>query len=70
MLYLYSFLGIVLGILVLKYTYKIRRFFGIDPDMDRVFKGLGGTYLFIKMFGLALIVFSLFFMFGIIKISA
>jgi hypothetical protein len=63
---LYSLIGIAVGILVLKYSVQIYNFFGQDMDMERVFSGgLGGTHTFIKLFGLAIVIFSLFYMFKI-----
>ena len=69
MLYVFSFIGLIAGVLILKFTYKIRKFFGVDADINRIFGGLGGTYLFIELLGLVLIVISLLLMLGILPIA-
>ncbi|MEK9180779.1 MAG: hypothetical protein AAB871_00920 [Patescibacteria group bacterium] len=62
---LYSLLGIAIGIAILKYSPRILKFIGHDPDAERVFSGgLGGTNFFIKIFGLAIIIGSFFYLFG------
>ena len=63
---LYGLLGILVGILILKFTHRLLKFFGHDPDADRIFSGgLGGTGFAIKMIGLAVVIGSFFYMFGI-----
>ena len=63
--FLYSLIGILAGVVILKYTPKILRFFGHDPDAERIFGGgLGGTGFVIKIIGLAVVLGSFFYLFG------
>ena len=63
MRFLLGLLGIVIGIILLKYTPAIYNFFGRDPSAEKYF-GRGGTYKFLKFFALAVVIFSLMYMIG------
>ena len=63
MRFLYGLLGIIIGILILKYSPAIYNFFGKDPSAEKYF-GRGGTYKFLKLFALATVIFSLMYMIG------
>ena len=60
---LYSLGGIILGVLILKYSPKLLNFFGRDSDAEALFgAGLGGTYTVIKIIGLGIIIISTLFL--------
>ena len=63
MRFLLVILGIVAGIILLKYTPAIYRFFGQDPSAEK-YLGSGGTYKFLKLFALGVVIFSLMYMLG------
>ncbi|PIR97639.1 MAG: hypothetical protein COT91_00615 [Candidatus Doudnabacteria bacterium CG10_big_fil_rev_8_21_14_0_10_41_10] len=58
-----SILVIILGFIILKYTPAIYRFMGQDPDAEKYLGG-GGTFTFLKLFGVALIIGSILHLFG------
>jgi len=61
-----SILGIVVGILILRFSAGILNLFGRDPDAEK-YLGSGGTYTFIKLFGLACVVVSLMYLLGFFR---
>ncbi|MDP2933920.1 MAG: hypothetical protein Q8N81_07390 [bacterium] len=63
---IFGLISLIIGILMLKFTFKIRNFFGKDPDLEQTFgAGLGGTFFFIKLVALAVIVLSVLYLFGL-----
>jgi len=61
--FLYGLIGLIIGILILKYSPGIYKFTGKDNDAEQ-YLGRGGTYKFIKIFGVVIVVFSLLYMLG------
>ena len=58
-----SIIGIGVGIFILKYSAGILNLFGRDADAEH-YLGSGGTYKFIKLFGVGVILFSLLYLLG------
>lgn len=62
-----SLIGIVIGVILIWKTYPLVNTFGkFDWAEQYLAGGLGGTYFFYKLAGMALIVFSALYMFGIL----
>src|SRR3989338_7309665 len=58
---------IIIGVLVMKYTYILTQFTGRFDWAERYFSGgFGGTYFFYRLFGLTIIIFAGLYMFGIL----
>ena len=61
-------IGIVIGILLIKYAYRLISIFGKFDWAERYLSGgFGGTYFFYKLAGMALVFLSALYMFGILE---
>ncbi|MBI4050733.1 MAG: hypothetical protein HY396_02035 [Candidatus Doudnabacteria bacterium] len=62
----WGLIGIIIGTLILKYTYPLVNFFGKPDWAEKYFSGgLGGTYFLFRLIGLAVIFFSALYMVGL-----
>ncbi len=67
MRFFWSLIGIIIGILILRYTYVLANAFGKIDWAEKYFGGgLGGTYFFYKLLGILLVILSALYMFGIL----
>lgn len=67
MRFFWGLIGIIIGVLLLKYTYSLSQTFGKFDWAEKYFTGgLGGTYFFYKIAGVLVILFSALYMFGIL----
>ena len=64
---IFGFLGIIIGIIILRKTYQLAEMFG-QIEFAEKYLGSGGTYTFYKIVGLVLIVSGATYMFGILDI--
>jgi hypothetical protein len=65
MRFVWSIIGIIIGVLIMKYTYSLVQTFGRIPWAEsHLSGGLGGTYLLYKLIGLAVIFLSMLYVFG------
>ncbi len=65
MRFFWGIIGIIIGTLLLKYTFQLSNTFGKIDWAEKYFSGgLGGTYFFYKLFGMLAIVLSVLYMFG------
>lgn len=69
MRFIWSLIGIIIGIILLWKTYQLVNWFGkVDWAERHLAGGFGGTYFLYKAIGLLLIIFSLMYMFGALDI--
>ena len=66
MRYIIGILGVPLGIIIIVYREKIKRFTGDMGFAERWF-GPGGTYTFILIFGIGVSILSMLWMFGVLQ---
>jgi len=67
MRFVWGTIWIIIGILLMKYTYNLTQIFGRFDWAEKYFSGgFGGTYFFYRLFGLAVIIFAGLYMFGLI----
>ena len=65
MKFFWGLIWIVIGVLLMKYTYQIVQYFGKVPWAEQYLRGgFGGTYFMYKLIGVLLVVLALFYMFG------
>ncbi len=61
----WGIIGVIIGVLVIKYSMPITDTFGrISWAEDHLHGGMAGTYTFYKLAGLLVIILSLLYMFG------
>lgn len=69
MRFIWGIIGIIIGVLFLKYTFQLTNFFGKFDWAEKYFTGgLGGTYFFYKLAGIFLIILSAMYMFGLLDV--
>ena len=69
MRFIWGLVGIAIGVLVVWKTYQLVNIFGkIDWAERHLSGGLGGTYFLYKIIGIAVVVLSMLYMFGILDI--
>lgn len=66
MRYLVGLIGFPLGIIIIVYRERVKRFTG-DIDIAEKYLGVGGTYTAILIFGLFVSIGSLMYMFGTLQ---
>lgn len=65
MRFIWGFIGVAAGFLVIKYTYQLVSIFGqIGWAETHLRGGMGGTYTLYKISGVVVIVLSMLYMFG------
>ncbi|MGE5393014.1 MAG: hypothetical protein ACM3NH_04700 [Candidatus Saccharibacteria bacterium] len=65
MRFFWGFLGVVIGVLVIKYTFQLVGLFGrVDWAETHLRGGMGGTYTLYKIAGVVVILLSMLYMFG------